>query len=105
MNTIRFEARLDRYGRSCNTLNYLPNKVYVPNKIEDLNLHLLIWLSTGINESKILTKHTSREYKFKFDGRKCNLNQKQNNNKCWCECKNIKCVEKDYIWNPAACSY
>ena len=42
MNTIRFEVRLDRCGRSCNTLNYLPNKVYVPNKIEDLNLHVLI---------------------------------------------------------------
>ena len=42
MNTIRFEVKLDRYGRSCKTLNYLPNKVYVPNKIEDLNLHLLI---------------------------------------------------------------
>ena len=38
---------------------------------------------TGINESKTLTKHVSYECKFKFDGRKCNLNQKWNNDKCW----------------------
>ena len=31
---------------------------------------------SGINESNILTKHTSYEFKCKFDGRKCNSNQK-----------------------------
>ena len=30
---------------------------------------------TGINESKILTKHTSCECKCKFDKRECNSNQ------------------------------
>ena len=35
---------------------------------------------TGINELKTLTKHS------KFDGRKCNSNQKWNNDKCRCEC-------------------
>ena len=31
---------------------------------------------TEINESKTLAKHTSCECKYKFDGRKCNSNQK-----------------------------
>ena len=54
---------------------------------------------TRINESKALTKHIWR--KCKFDGQKCNSNQKQNNNKCWCECKLKKKhpCEKDYICN------
>ena len=52
--------------RSCNTLNDLSNKLYVPNKTEDLN------------ESRILTKHISCECKCKFNGRKRNLNQKWN---------------------------
>ena len=26
------------------------------------------------------------------------------NDKCWCECKKHVCG-KDYIWNPATCSY
>ena len=55
--------------RSCNTLNDLSNKVYVPNKTEDLN------------ESRMLTKHISCECKCKFNSRKRNLNQKWNNDK------------------------
>ena len=42
---------------------------------------------TGINESKTLTKHISCECKCKVDGRKCNSNEKWNNDKCRCECK------------------
>ena len=37
----------------------------------------------------------------KFHGRKCNSNQKWNNDKCWCEYEKINVWEKDYIWNPA----
>ena len=70
-----------------NTLNDLYNKACVRNKTEDLNLRVFNMI-TGINESKILTKHTSWECKCKFDGRKCNSNQKWNNDKCRCECKN-----------------
>ena len=36
---------------------------------------------TGINESKILTKHISWEYKFNFKCRKCDSNQKRDNDK------------------------
>ena len=59
---------------------------------------------TGINESKTLTKHLSGECKCKFGGRKCNLNQKRNNDKCQCEYKKHNICEKDHIWNPATCS-
>ena len=44
---------------------------------------------TGINESKTLTNDISCECKCKFDGRKCHSDQWWNNDKCWCECKNI----------------
>ena len=44
--------------RSVNTLNDLSNKVGVPNKTENLNLSVFNMI-TGINESKILTKHIS----------------------------------------------
>ena len=60
--------------RSCNTLNDLSNKLYVPNKTEDLN------------ESRILTKHISCECKCKLNGRKRNLNQKWNKDESWSEC-------------------
>ena len=54
--------------------------------------------------NQILTKHISCECKCKFDGKKCNSNQKWNNDKCWCECKKHHICEKDYIGNRAACS-
>ena len=48
----------------------------------------------GINESKFLSKHTSCKCKCKFDRRKCNSNQKWNNDKCRSEHKNITFVKK-----------
>ena len=98
-----FAVKLGRCVGSCNTLNDSSNKVCVPNKIEDLNLSVFNMI-TGINESKTLTKHVSCECKCKFDCRKCNSNQKRNNDKCWCESKTHHICEKDYVWNPATCS-
>ena len=59
---------------------------------------------TGINESKILTKHISGECKCTFDGTKCNLNQWSNNNKSPCECKKHYIWENDVVWNRATCN-
>ena len=81
-----FAVKLDRCVRICNTLNDLFNEICVPNKTEELKLSTFN-MNTGINESKKLTKHILCECKCKFDGRKCNSNQKWNNDKCWCECK------------------
>ena len=57
-----FSVKLDRCVGSWNTLNDLSNKVYVPNKTEDLNLSVFNMI-TRINESKTLTKHISCESK------------------------------------------
>ena len=35
-----FAVKLDKCVGSCNTLNDLSNKVCVPNKTEDLNIHV-----------------------------------------------------------------
>ena len=67
-----FAVKLDRFVGSCNVLNDLSNKVCVSNKTEEFNLSVFNMI-TGINESKTLTKHKSCECKFRFDGRKCNL--------------------------------
>ena len=59
---------------------------------------------TGKSESRVLTKDISYKCRFKFDGIKYNLNQKWNNDKCWCECKKHNTREKNYIWNPDTCN-
>ena len=91
-----FAVKLDRYVGSCNTLNDLSNKVCVLNKTEDLNLSVFNVI-TRINESKSLTKHISCEYKCRFDRRKCNSDQRWNNDKCRCECKKRHVCEKDCV--------
>ena len=48
----------------------------------------------GIDQLKTL-KHISCECNCKFDGRKCNSGQWQNNDKCLCECKKRHVCEKD----------
>ena len=60
---------------------------------------------TGANASRKLTNHISCKCECKFHCRKCNLNQRWNNDKCRCDCENKKksivCKKQ---WNPAACS-
>ena len=97
------EVKLDRCVGSCDILNDLSIKVWVTDKTGYLNLSVLNMI-TGKNESKILTKDISCEGKCKFDGRKCNSNQKWNNDKCWYECKKYHLCERDYIWNLITCS-
>ena len=46
-----FSVKLGRCVGSCNTLNDLSNKMYVPNKKEDLNLNVFNMI-TRINESE-----------------------------------------------------
>ena len=61
-----FVAKLDKCVGSCNTLNDVSNRVYVPDKIEDLNIHVFN-IITGKNESKMITKDISCECKCRFD--------------------------------------
>ena len=78
-----------------------------PSKTEDVNLSVFKMI-TEINKSETLSKHISCKRECKFDSRKCNSNQKWNNSKCWCDCKNLKeyhVCEKVYIWNPATCTF
>ena len=88
-----FAVILDRYVGSCNTLNDLSNKVSVPNKTGDLNIHAFNMI-TGKSGSKIFTKDISCKCKCKFDDKKCNLNKMWNNDKCWCKCKKHPNVKK-----------
>ena len=63
-----FAVKLDRCVGGCNTLNDLSNKVCVQNEKKDLNIHVFNVI-TGINESKVLTKHISCKCKCKFHGK------------------------------------
>ena len=70
--------------------NDVYNKLCVPNKTQELNIHVFNMI-TGMNESKILKEYISCECKCKFDGIKCNSDQKWNNDK-------YRCEKTSYIW-------
>ena len=87
---------LDRCNGNCNTLDDPSNKIYIPNKTEDVSL-IVFNMIAGINDSKAFIKHKLYECKYKNDVKKSNLNQKWNNDKSWCGSKNQKkntCVKK-----------
>ena len=73
-----FAVKLDRCVGSCNTLNDLSNKLFIPNKTEDLNLSVFN-IITCINELQTLTKNISCKRKRKLGGTKCKSNQQWNN--------------------------
>ena len=84
-----FAINLDRCAESCNTLDYISSRVCVPNETEDLNLHVFNMMA-GIIKSKTLAKHISCKCECIIYSKKLNFNQKWNNDKCQCECKNPK---------------
>ena len=84
---------LDRCNGSHSTLDDLSPRACVQNKSDYVNLNVFNMM-TGKNELKskrylLIDKspiiHISCKCRYKFDSRKCNINQKTNNDKCQCE--------------------
>ena len=99
----------DVYNQGCHYYPYMvslnrSNGVYnggcnrsimcVRNKAESVKINAFN-MATRRNELKTLTKHRSSKCKCKFDGTKCNSNQKRGNCKCRCEFKN---PIKNHVW-------
>ena len=70
-------------------MTYVAEHACVPNEIKNLNLNVFNMI-TEIKASRTLTTHTLCKCECKCDCRLYNLNQKWNNNKSHCECKNPK---------------
>ena len=60
---------------SCNGVDDLPAKIYVPSKRKDGNVKVLNMI-TRTNEAKTLIKYISCDCKCKFNRTTCNSNQK-----------------------------
>ena len=69
-----FAVKLDKCVGSCNTFNDLSNKVCVPDKTEDLNIHVF----------NIITR---KFFFFFYQGKKKSINILTNNISYECKCK------------------
>ena len=95
-----FNVNLDRCNGSCNTPNDPSIRICTSSKTKDVNLNIFS-VVTRMNEGKTLTKHISCDCKCVFDGKKCGLNQKWNNDKHRSECRNpvkYHVCKEDYVW-------
>ena len=81
-----FIMSMNRCNESCSLFQDPVGKIWILIKMEDVDLKVFNMIK-GVNESKTLAKHISCERRCTFDGRKCNSGQKENNDKCQCECK------------------
>ena len=83
-----FMFSVDKCSGSCNSANDLSTKKCVASKTKDIN----------VKAFNIITRMN------KYNSITCNSNQKWNNDKCQCECKNYQKCKEDYSWNPSRCT-
>ena len=75
LNYYPFMNNLDKYNGTCNAVDDLSIKIYVPSKTEDVNAKVLNMV-TRIYQTKTLVKYILCDCKCKFISLKCNSNQK-----------------------------
>ena len=91
-----FSIERSKCSGSCNNINDLYAKTYVPDVIKDLNVKVFNLMSR--------TNETKCKCKCRLDASVCNNKQRWNNDKCRCECKELidkGICDKEYIWNPS----
>ena len=91
---------LDKCNESCNAVDDLSAKIYVPNKTKDVNLKVFNMI-TRINEPKTLVKDISCDCRCNFNRTTCNSVQKWNNDKCQYDCKKYRKCKNEDSWNPS----
>ena len=92
-NYFPFMIILDKCNGSCNNVDCLSAKVWVPSEAKCVYVKVFNMI-TRIHEAKSLIRHFSCGCKCKFDSTECNSNQKWNNETCQCTCKTIKHTKK-----------
>ena len=58
------------------------------------------------NETRYIKWHETCKYECRLDASVCNNKQSWNDDKCWCECKELivnGACNRRYIWNPSNC--
>ena len=89
----------------CNNIYDPYAKMCVPDVVKDLNVKVFNLISRT-NETRHIKWHVTCKCKCRLDASVCNNKQHWNDDKCWCEYKELiaKAVcDKGYIWNPSNC--
>ena len=100
-----FGIKTSKGSGSCNNINDLYAKIYVPEVVKDLNAKVF-YIMSRTNETRHIQWHETCKCKCRLDASVCNNKQCWNNDKCRCECKELidnGVFDKGCAWNPSNC--
>ena len=98
-----FSIKTSKCSSSCNSINNPHAKLCVPNIIKNLNFKVFNLMSRT-NETRHIEWQETCKCECRLDASVCNNKQHWNDDKWWCECKELidKYVcDKGFIWNPS----
>ena len=102
-----FSIKTSKCSGSCNNINDPYAKICVPDAVKDLNVKVFNLMSRT-NETRQIKWHETGKCKLRLDVSVYNNKQRWNNDKCWCECKELidkGVCDKGYIWRPSNCEW
>ena len=91
-----FSIKTSKCSGSCNNINDPYAKMCVTDVLKNLNVKAFNLMSRT-NEKKHIKWHETCKCKCRLDASVCNNKQRWNDDKCWCECKELikVCVTKN----------
>ena len=100
-----YNVPVNKCSGSCNDINNPYPKLCVCDVVKKTNIEIFNLMSTT-NETRYVSWDESCTYKCRLDASVCSSRQRWNNDKCRCECKELrdkgKC-DDGFIWNPIMC--
>ena len=100
-----FSIKTSKCSGSGNNINDPYAKMCVLDVVKNLNVKEFNLISRT-NETRHIERHETCNYKCRLDVSVCNNEQRWNDNKCWCESKELVVqgvCDKGFICNPSNC--
>ena len=103
-----FSIQVNKYSRSCNSINGPYAKLCVPDIIKNINVKVFNLMSR-INETRHIIWHETCKGICRLNTSVCNNRQRWNENKCRCECReeliDKMVCDKGLSLNPSNCKF
>ena len=89
-----YSITINKCKGSCNTINSPYSRLCVPGTIRNINVKLFNLVSRT-NETRHAKWHKTCKCKYRLDASVCNNEQRWNEDKCRCECKEL--IAKEFV--------
>ena len=100
-----FSIKTSKCSGSCNNINNPLTTLCVPDVVKNLNVKVFNLVS-GTNEARRIEWHERCKYKYRFEHGICNNEQRWNDDKSRCTCKELidkRVGDKGFVWSPSNC--